>query len=60
MGTSLAVQQLGLCTSITGGTGLISGQETKIPHAVWCDKKKKEEEEEYRSVCMLGLLSILA
>ena len=31
---SLAVQWLGLCTSITGGPGLITGWETKIPQAM--------------------------
>ena len=31
---SLAVQWLGLCPSNVGGTGSISGQGTKIPHAV--------------------------
>ena len=31
--TSLVVQWLRLHTSITGGTGLIPGEGTKIPHA---------------------------
>ena len=40
-GTSLAVQWLGLRASTAGSVGLIPGQETKTPHAVWCDQKKK-------------------
>ena len=34
IGPSLAVQWLGLRASTAGGTGLIPGQGTKIPHAV--------------------------
>ena len=26
-----------------GGTGLIPGQDTKIPHVVWCGQKKKKK-----------------
>ena len=26
-----------------GDVGLIPGQETKIPHAVWCSQKKKKK-----------------
>ena len=48
IGTSLAVQWLRLHTSTAGGTGLIPGQGTKIPHAAWRDhpttKKRKENE----------------
>ena len=33
--TSLEVQWLRLCTSISGGVGLIPGQGTGVPHAVW-------------------------
>ena len=33
---------LRLQTSSTGGVGLISGQETKIPHALWCGQKTKK------------------
>ena len=33
LGTSLAVQCLGLCASTAGDTGSIPGQGTKIPHA---------------------------
>ena len=42
MGTSLAVQWLGLRASTAGGMGLIPGRETKIPtcHVVWPKKKK--------------------
>ena len=39
--TSLAVQGLRLCTSNTGGVGLIPGWGTKIPHS--SQKKKKKE-----------------
>ena len=39
-GTSLAVQWLRLRTSTAGGTGLIPGRGTKIPHAVRCGQKK--------------------
>ena len=41
-GTSLAVQWLSLHTSNAGGTGLIPGQRTKIPHAMRCGCQKKE------------------
>ena len=34
MGTSLAIQWLGLSASNAGGTDSISSQGTKIPHAV--------------------------
>ena len=33
-GTSLSIQQLGLCISAAGDTGLIPGRGTKIPHAM--------------------------
>ena len=35
------VQWLELCTSTAGGTGLIPGWGTKIPHSTWCSKKNK-------------------
>ena len=35
LGTSLVVQWLRLCTFIAGDVGLIPGQGTKIPHAMW-------------------------
>ena len=38
-GTSLAAQWLRLCTSYTADTGLIPGQGTKIPYAVWRGQK---------------------
>ena len=41
IGNSLVVQWLGLHASIAGGPGLIPGQETRIPQALWCGKKKK-------------------
>ena len=40
-GKSLVVQWLGLHTSAAGGTGSISGQGTKIPHALRCSQKKR-------------------
>ena len=40
--TSLVVQWLRLCTPNAGGTGLIPGQGTKVPHAAWCSQKYKE------------------
>ena len=39
VGTCLAVQWLRICTFITGGTGSITGQGTKIPDFVWCNQK---------------------
>ena len=36
MGTSLAAQWLGLCTSTAGGERSIPGQGTKIPQAMQC------------------------
>ena len=41
LGSSLAVQWLRLRASTAGGAGLIPGQGTKIPHAVWHSQKKK-------------------
>ena len=41
---SLAVQQLGLCASTEGGTGLIPGQGTKIPKPRSKAKKKKKDD----------------
>ena len=38
--TSLVVQRLGLRASKAGGSGSITVQVTKIPHAVWCSQKK--------------------
>ena len=40
LGNSLVVQWLELHASTAGGKGLIPGQGTKIPQAVWCDQKK--------------------
>ena len=44
-GTSLVGQWLRVCTSATGGTGPIPGQETKILHAVQHSKKKERKKE---------------
>ena len=43
VGTSLAVQWLGLRASTAGGTNSIPGQGTKIPHAMQHSQKKKKE-----------------
>ena len=43
-GTSLAVQGLRLPASTAGGTGLIPGQGTKIPHAAWPGQSKQRKE----------------
>ena len=43
-GTSLAVQQLRLCTSTAGGAGSIPGGGTKFLLAAQRDQKKKEKE----------------
>ena len=39
---SQALQWFRLSNSIAGGIGLIPGQGTKIPHAVWHGQKKKK------------------
>ena len=41
--TSLAVQWLRLHASTAGGTGLIPGGRTKVPHAAQCHQEKKRE-----------------
>ena len=40
---SLLVQWLALCASNTGDMGSLSGQRTKIPHAMWSSQKKKTD-----------------
>ena len=42
--SSLAVQQLGVCISIAGVTGLIPGQGTKIPHAAQSSPEKNKKQ----------------
>ena len=42
IGTSLAVQWLGLCASIAGGAGLIPVRGTKILHAARHGQNKQE------------------
>ena len=49
IGTSLAVQWLGLHTSTAGGMGLIPGQGTKIPQAAQPKKKKKTKYDSWNS-----------
>ena len=39
IGTSPAVQWLGFCAPDAGGTGLIPGQRSRIPHPTWGRKK---------------------
>ena len=41
-GNSLMVQWLGFRPSTAGGTGLIPGGGTKIPHAKWHGQKKEK------------------
>ena len=41
--TSLVIQWLILYASKAGGTGSISGQGTKIPHATWDGREVKKE-----------------
>ena len=43
LGTSLAVQRLKLCPFNAGGTGLIPGWRTKIPHVLKYSQRKKIE-----------------
>ena len=42
-GISLAVQWLRLCAPNAGGTGLIPGWGTKIPHAALCDQNNNNK-----------------
>ena len=42
-GASLVVHWLRLCAPIAGGSGLIPGQGTRIPHAAGCREKKKKK-----------------
>ena len=42
LGTSLAVQQLGLCNSIAGGTGSTPGRGIKILQTSRCGQKKEK------------------
>ena len=47
---TLAVQWLRLRASCAGGTGLIPGQGTKIPHAMQQKKKKKKKKELFQEI----------
>ena len=42
-GNSLKVQWLLLCTSTTGGSGLIPGRRINILHTVQCGEQKKKK-----------------
>ena len=55
---SLAVQWLGLCTSIAGCMGSIPGQGTKIPQASPCGQKRKIKTREDLNANQLGLTDI--
>ena len=44
-GTSLMFQWLLLCTFIAGGTGLIPGWGTKIPHVFRCAQKERKKKD---------------
>ena len=63
LGSSQAVQWLGLLTSTARGIGLIPNQVTKIPHAVqWGQKKKKTILNEFFLcfyICSLGASGFL-
>ena len=55
LGTSLAVQWLGLCASTAGVMGSIPGRRTKISEAARrSQKKKKKEEEEEQERTVVG------
>jgi hypothetical protein len=43
-GTSLVAHWLRLCAPTAGGSGLIPGQGTRIPHAAGCGPQKKGRE----------------
>ena len=45
--TSLVAQWLRFCA---GGMGSIPGQQTKIPHTLWCSQKKKKTVKEAKCV----------
>ena len=45
VGTSLAVQWLGLCLPMQGGMGLIPGQGAKIPHASWPESQNVKQKQ---------------
>ena len=57
LGTSLVVQWLRLCTFIAGDVGLIPGQGTKIPHAMWSKTNNKElkKREENTKLCRIKI-----
>ena len=46
VGTSLAVQRLGLALSLQEGEGSIPGLGTKILHAVHYDKKRNKQKKD--------------
>ena len=43
MGASLVLQLLRLRASNTGDEGLITGQGTKYPHAMWLTEKQRKK-----------------
>ena len=47
-GTPLVVQWLSVWASNARGAGLIPGQETKIPHAAWCNQKEGKKKVDSR------------
>ena len=57
--TSLVVQWLRLRASTAGGTGLIPGRGTKIPHAAQRGKKKKKKKNSLRNGLESKLMHIL-
>ena len=48
-GTYLVVQRLRLSASDAGGTSLILGQDTKIPHAPSCGHKNRKQEQQQQA-----------
>ena len=59
-GTFLVVEWLRFWAPTARGTGLILGQGTKIPKALWCYSEKKEEEEKEtnQNICIIKYKNI--
>ena len=62
IGTSLAWQRQRLCTSNTGGMGLIPGWGIKIPHAAWHIQNKqtsgKKAPKTHKNISEIAYLSV--
>ena len=48
--TSLAIQWLNLCAPTAGGTDLIPGQGTNIPHAAVCYSKTNKQQQKQTNI----------